>query len=164
MAESEEKDIGDIIADLKKHMATEMSKLKESNQNNEQIVLKLTEKINDYEVKIFDMQHFQNKQDKLIEQVKPMIDDLTSHLEDNEHRVVLIQQEMKKNDEEFEKGGPFSSPAKHLKYIERRIVLSERSLLQLEQVLNLYNTEKKTAIHDMGKRLDSMVQYKHEFA
>jgi len=67
------------------------------------------------------------------------MDDLNAQIDSNEHRVKVIEQDLRKQDEEFSKGGPFSSPAKHLKYLERRIVLSERSLLQLEQVLNLYS-------------------------
>jgi hypothetical protein len=42
-------------------------------------------------------------------------------------------------------------PNKRQKYLERRLVLSERNILKLNQELNLYRVEKKSQVDDLVK-------------
>lgn len=79
----------------------------------------------------------------MIEQVEPLINDVKHVVDSVDDRVKIIEQDLKEQEEAFSQGGPFNNPAKHLKYLERRQVLSERSILKLEQILNLYKNEKK---------------------
>lgn len=45
-------------------------------------------------------------------------------------------------------------PQKRQKYLERRLVLSERSILKLEQEVNLYRIEKKNVTDDLSKNIE----------
>ena len=56
-----------------------------------------------------------------------------------------------------------TDPVKRQKYLEKRLVLSERSILRLSQELALYRTEKKQAVEDLIKKVEAFSSMKHDF-
>jgi predicted glycosyltransferase involved in capsule biosynthesis len=67
IGESEERDVNQIIEELKNHVSEQINLLNVKNEQAEKTICTLSEKLNDYEMKMFDMQHLQSKQDKLID-------------------------------------------------------------------------------------------------
>ena len=54
-------------------------------------------------------------------------------------------------------------PSKRQKYLERRLVLSERTITSVQQELNLYRVEKQAAVSDLQQKVQDLHQYKHDF-
>lgn len=53
--------------------------------------------------------------------------------------------------------------SQRLKYLEKRIVMSEHSLVELSQQLGLYRVEKVKAVEELAKKTDTLLLMKHEF-
>jgi hypothetical protein len=71
---------------------------------------------------------------------------LQEEIDHVEQRTTEIERYLRESDEQFAKGGPFTSPMKQMKYLEKRIVLSEQALIKQEQVLNLVRQEKSALV------------------
>ena len=56
-----------------------------------------------------------------------------------------------------------ADPAKRQKYIERRLVLSERNILKLTHDLDLARLEKKKNVESLEQKLQSLSSLKQEF-